>query len=433
MPKNYLRAMTDEMDNKTKGAWLLAQSKTLDAVSGAGRLENIHYAGRTGRLYNLLRRNVQGVLTPTIDADTVKTICQLNGIDRSAREAGLQRLQEEGRIDTTAGGAVAVIGATAAVVLETTAAIFDACDPSEEEKAVLGLSERVAERPCVRNEVVEEISDRFRIRPQQTSELIDLCKSTAIVDEAEDKGHIILFNHNTFRDAQYAKKAYRLMQALDAAEQSRLTEVNELLAQRGAILDQEARRILGDELYSRLVGVGLFDRLEVSNSTEAVGYLTSPDSFQRFGRPFEDDPIDDAKALLASLTYGMTRSSITRGSITMPDALLRKLINGGEVGGYSGVQAIGEDYRELEKRQVVKVTPKRASRFTMTLLKKDVGELALAIIRGGAAAAEAILMDGSAARTFKGPAETRAQIRQKHTLTDNRFVAGALDRLRSGG
>lgn len=46
------------MDNKTKGAWLLAQSKSLDGYSGAGaaRLENISYSGKVGRLYNLLRR-----------------------------------------------------------------------------------------------------------------------------------------------------------------------------------------------------------------------------------------------------------------------------------------------------------------------------------------------------------------------------------------
>lgn len=425
--------MKEEMDSKTKGAWLLAQSKSLDAVSGAGRLENIQYAGRTGRLYNLLRRNVQGVATPTIDAADVTTICQLNGIDRAARESGLLRLQEEGRIDRTASGAVAVIGATAAAVLETTAAIFEGCGPSNEERAVLHLSEMVAERPAVRKDVVEDVSDTFKLQPQQASELIDVCKSTAIVDEAEDKGHVILFNNNTFRDAQYAKKAYRLMEALDAAEQARLGEVNALLAQRGAILDREALDILGSELYGRLVGVGLFDRLEVSNSTEAVGYLTSPDSFQRYGRPFEDDPIDDAKALLASLTYGMTRSTYARGNITMPDALLRKLISGGEVGGQNGVVAIGEDYRELEKRQVVQVIRKSSNRFAMKLLKKDVGELARAIIRGGKAAAEAILMDGSAARTFKGPAETRKAVRQKHTLNDNRFLTGALDRLRSGG
>lgn len=97
-----------------------------------------------------------------------------------------------------------------------------------------------------------------------------------------------------------------------------------------------------------MIGIGLLDRLEVSNNTEAVGYLTSPNSFQKFGRPFEDDPIDDAKALLASLTYGMTRSAAGRGHISFPDALIRKLISGEEVGGRYGATAIGEDYRELE-------------------------------------------------------------------------------------
>lgn len=425
--------MVKELDSKTKGAWLLAQSKSLDAVSGAGRLENIQYAGRTGRLYNLLRRNVQGEATPTIgEADVVK-ICQLNGIDRSAREAGLRKLQAEGRIDQSASGAISVLGATATAVLETTAAIFDGCNPSNEECAVLYLSEKVADRPAVRKEIEEDVSDSFKIPRHQASELIDVCKSTAILDESEEKGLSILFNNNTFRDAQYAKKAYFLMQSLSVAEQESLKEFQSLLTAKGAVFDQDARKILGTELYNRLVGVGLFDRLEVSNSTEAVGYLTSPDSFQKFGRPFEDDPIDDAKALLASLTYGMTRSSARRGNITMPDALLRKLICGYEVGGENGVSAIGEDYRELEKRQVVKVIPKRTGRFSMQLLKKDVGELALTIIRGNAAAPEALLMDGSAARTFKGPAENRKKIRDKHTLNDSRFITDALDRLRSGG
>ena len=425
--------MSETMNSRTKGAWLLAQSKSLDAVNGAVRLENIQYAGRTGRLYNLLRRNVQGEISPTIDASDVVKICQLNGLDRSAREAGLLRLQQEGRIDKSSSGSISVIGATATAVLETTASIFDGCTPSNEEQAVVHLSERVAERPTTRKEIVEYVSDSFHIPSQQTSELIDVCKATAILDEAEDKGHAILYNNNTFRDAQYAKKAYWLMQSLNGAERDSLIELQALLTLKGAVLDQDASRVLGVQLYNRLVGVGLFDRLEVSNSTEAVGYLTSPDSFQKFGRPFEDDPIDDAKALLASLTYGMTRSSTMRGNITMPDALLRKLISGSEVGGEYGVSAIGEDYRELEKRQVIKVIPKRPGRFTMKLLKKDVGELALTMIRGNAAAPEALLMDGSSARTFRGPAETRKVIRDKHTLNDTRFVIGALDRLRSGG
>ena len=420
------------MDNTTRGAWLLAQSKSIDSFQGAGRLENIQYAGRTGRFYNLLRRNIGGSTTSTLDQSEVTDICKANGIDRSVREAALVKLKDEGRIDISTSGAISVLGATTTGVLEATAAIFDSCNPSTEEHAAIHLSERVAQRPTERGEIAEYVSDTFKISTAKTSELIDVCRSTAILDQSEDRGLSILFNNNTFRDGQYAKKAYHLMQSLNASEATNLQTVQGMMVTRGAILDEDARKILGDALFSRLVGVGLFDRLEVSNSTEAVGYLTSPDSFQKYGRPFEDDPIDDAKALLASLTYGMTRSSHTRGGITMPIALLRKLINGGEVGGNGGVRAIGEDYRELEKRQVVQVIPQRNSRFTMRLLKQDVGELAMTILSGNVAAPEALLMDGSAARSFKGPAENRRAIREKHTLSDTAYVTSALDRLRSG-
>lgn len=420
------------IDNKTRGAWLLSQSKSIDAFQNAGRLENIQYAGRAGRLYNLLRRNIEGSTTSTLDATSVTEICHANGIDRSVREAALFKLKQEGRIDVTESGAISVLGATATGVLETTAAIFDSCSPTNEEQAVIHLSERVAQRPAERGEIEEYVSDTFKIAQSQTSSLIDICKNIAILDQAEANGRALLFNNNTFRDGQYAKKAYHLMQSLSAAEAGSLQTFQDALKLRGAIIDTEAQRILGSGLFNRLVGVGLFDRLEVSNNTEAVGYLTSPDSFQKYGRPFEDDPIDDAKALLASLTYGMTRSASSRGNIRMPIALLSNLINGLEVGGENGVSAIGEDYRELEKRQVVQVIPKRNRRFKMKLLKKDVGELAMTILSGHTAAPEALLMDGSAARSFKGPGENRRVIRDKHTLSDNQYITNALDRLRSG-
>jgi hypothetical protein len=421
------------MDNKTKGAWLLAQSKSLDAVNGVGRLENIQYAGRTGRLYNLLRRNAIDEKTPVVSAALITSICQLNNIDRASRESGLSRLQAEGRIEVGASGDIAVLGATATAVLEATAAIFESTNPTNEEQAVVHLSEKVAERPETRERIAEYVSDTFRISTAETSSLIDVCRSTAILDQSEDRGFAILFNNNTFRSGEYAAKAFSLMQALTANEKQKLDELQNRLNLRGAILDLDAKQILGDDLYRRLIGVGLFDRLEVSNTTEAVGYLTSPDSFQKFGKPFEDDPVDDAKALLASLTYGMTRSDNVRGAIAWPDALLRKLIDGDEVGGQYGVRAIGEDYRELEKRQVVQLTQKRAGRYTMKLLKKDVGELARTLIRGNTVASEALLMDGAPATKFSGPAKNRQTVRARHTLQDNQFIVGALDRLRSGG
>ncbi|HHT9007267.1 TPA: hypothetical protein ACT5B2_003397 [Burkholderia cenocepacia] len=421
------------MDKTTKGAWLLAQSKCLDAVTGAGRLENIAYAGRVGRLYNLLRRNIIDEPSPTINGETVRNICQMNGIDRASREAGLSHLQREGRIDVASNGAISVLGATSTAVLETTADIYRDANPGPDEEAVIELSETVAQRPIDRKEAEEYIGDVFSLARADACSLIDLCKGTAILDEESDRQKTILFNSNTFRDGQYAKKTHYLMEALTAGDRAKLSELQEKLNREGAVLDTDAKRMLGSSLYDRLISVGLFDRLEVSNSAEAVGYITSPNHFQKFGRPFENDPIDDAKALLASLTYGQTRSTYARGSITMPKALLTALISGREIGG-KGVKAIGEDYKELERRQVVQVTQRGADRYTMKLLKKDVGELALTIVVGGAPAQEAILLDGSAATAFRGPHETRQDVRvhTRNAVNDRKFMTEALDRLRSG-
>ena len=425
------------MDASTRGAWLLAQSRSLDAVTGIGaaRLENISYAGRIGRLYNLLRRNVADIASPTIDSGTVTRICQLNGIDRPSREMGLQVLSQEGRIDVAGNGGVSVLGATSQAVLETTASVFDSANPTADEEAVLYLSERVAQEPIPRGDALESIGDSYRMDKQMVMSLIDLCKESLLIDEEGEDEQAILFNSNTFRNAQYARKAFRVLQGLTRVEQENLQEVQTKLTETGALHDQEVRRVLGAELYRRLISVGMFDRSEVSNPTEAVGYITSPKDFQKYGRPFEEDPIDDAKALLASLTYGRSRSDRTRGQITLPDALLRALIDGREVGGEWGVAAIGEDYRELERRQVVKVTPhpSSSSRYTFHLLKKDVGELALSIVRGEPAATEVVLLPGSAATGFRGPHTVRTEVRERNTVGDRRFAAEALERLRSGG
>src|SRR3546814_7665285 len=127
------------MDKNTKGSWLLAQSKNLDAVTciGAARLEDISYAGRIGRLYNLLRRNVADDPNPTVTSDTVKRACQLNGIDKPTREIGLSVLKNAGRIDIAKNGAVSVLGATSTAVLEVTADISADAAPSKDAQAGL--------------------------------------------------------------------------------------------------------------------------------------------------------------------------------------------------------------------------------------------------------------------------------------------------------
>lgn len=422
------------MDQKTKGAWLLAQSKSLDAfhTQTTARLENIHYAGKIGRLYNLLRREESS--EATLDATRVDTICKLNDIDGPTRREGLRLLEEDGRIDLSSDGSVRVLGATTTGVLELAASVFDSYRPSADEKAVLEISEKVADKPLLRSEATEFVSDTYHIGSRDAESLIDLCKATAIIDQESYSGLTVLFNSNTFRGGEYAVKVKRVLDGMTATDRSRFTEVREKMRAAGTLYDVDVKKILGPELYQKVMSVGMFDRLEVHNPREAVGYITSPEDFQKYGKPYEDDPVDDAKALLASLTYGQTRSVTTRGKIEMPIKLLNALIDGLEVGGPWGVPAIAEDYKDLEKRQVVDVRRVNGNRARMKLLKPDVGRLALSIVRGGGGSEETVLLTTAAATDFKGPHENRTRIRAKKSgPADNKFVVEAIDKLRSGG
>lgn len=414
-------------DKQNTGAWLLAQSKTLDDYAGADRLENVSYAGKIGRLYNVLRRGTNGT-TSVIPSQEVADLARLNRIDKATREQGLSVLKSEGRIDVSSDGSVAIIGATSRAVLELTSDVFDQANPTPDEQAVLDISEKISAAPIERKDAIEYISDTYKLTNQSSNEIVEFCRATSIIDQESHKDKIIVFNSNLFKDGERASKAFRLINGLSTAEQSILNEAEEKLRKFGTIYESDLEKQVGTDLFRRLMGIGYFDRMEIQNSTEAVGYIALPDAFQRYGRPFEEDPIDDAKALLASLTYGMTRSGTARGNITMPVALLNALIQGRSVG---PVTAIGQDYKELERRGVVSVFPHRNA-YSMRLLKKDVGQLAMTILKGGNAAQSAILM-GSSATSFKGPAASRIEVRRLQTIEDRPFVTEALDRLRSGG
>ncbi len=111
-------------------------------------------------------------------------------------------------------------------MLETTSDIFDDAGPSNDEEAVIELSEKVAERPLGRQEATTFVSDLYKLPMAKASALIDLCKSIAIIDEETDRDRTIVFNSNTFRDGQYAKKTLLVLEALTAKKQ-RLSEVQD--------------------------------------------------------------------------------------------------------------------------------------------------------------------------------------------------------------
>ena len=137
----------------------------------------------------------------------------------------------------------------------------------------------------------------------------------------------------------------------------------------------------------------------------------------------------------------MRESTHSRGKITHIDALLKKLISGKEVG---PVQAIGNDYKLLELKGVIKVTPTKniykQEMYKMKLLKREVGELALAVLTTGSAneyslklAQQDKTITQSAITRFDAPETNRVLIRKKQIENTPKATNDILLSLRTGG
>jgi hypothetical protein len=116
----------------------------------------------------------------------------------------------------------------------------------------------------------------------------------------------------------------------------------------------------------------------------------------------------------------------------MIGVLLRKLIGGGQVG---PATAIGEDYRVLETKGVIRVRKGARYGFVMKLLKRDVGEMALEVLTTGEAASSSAvdrplpgMMTG-----YSGPEKTRSDFRRKQAPASRRMTEDVLQALRTQG
>jgi hypothetical protein len=78
--------------------------------------------------------------------------------------------------------------------------------------------------------------------------------------------------------------------------------------------------------------------------------------------------------------------------------------------------AIGQNYRVLELRGVVQVIPDRFG-FSMKLLKRDIGELALQVLESGDASEQSLdMLPGSPLSKYLGPEPNRVRARKEADL-----------------
>ncbi|MGL6617859.1 hypothetical protein [Aeromonas dhakensis] len=417
------------MDNKVKGAWLVHQTAKLQNVTNHANFENTYTAGKAGILLSALSSDKQ----LTLKKERVRLLAQASNINRLELNSLLETLENIDVVDVSKSGDVSVLGINTQTALEHTAKLFESFSPTNLELAAIELSEASSCKPHEKKDLAENLSDSFRIPSSEMGFFLDSCEKIGFVDvEKVDDQTSLYFNGNLFRRDD-AWKIHKILETLSSAENTLIDEFNERLKSQACIPVDFAKKFLGEALFVKVCAVGMYDINVVSNTSESTGFITKPSAFSKYNSPLVEDAFDLAKAFVSSLTYGMTRSAHERGRIRMIEALLGTLIRGEPIG---PVSAIGNDYRVLEVKNVVQVYQGSKGGRTghmMRLLKRDVGILALEVIKKGDVSEHSLSALPTAIVThFVGPEENRTIQRKRQTQSSPKLINDMLMALRTG-
>ncbi len=416
------------MDKKTQGAWIIHHGKKIWGTNnGAASYPAIDIAAKSGALLARMAASKQSEL----NSNLVTTLAKAGGLSpKTDLPACLEQLSNERVIDLASDGSVAVIGVTASSALDHTSTLFERNDPEPFETAAIGLGELVSQSPVGKKLAGEKIGDEYRLTNLEVADFLGQATAFGFIESDEEGDDPLLFNGNLFRRESIAKTK-KVLDSLDSVEQAAFSQFETALKAGGALKLSEAERMLGKPLLSKLRAAGVFDENIVSNENGDHSFITSPGAFHKFSNPMVDDAFDHAKALVAALSYGMHVSSTDRGAIWGVDLLLKKLLRGEAVG---PAPAIGKDYRALELERVISIKP-QGSRYTMRLLKREVGEIALQVLQHGSAAAAAVGgIPGAQVSGYTGPEKARANFRKRKDVQPSKMqMRGLLSSVRSEG
>lgn len=411
------------MEKSTEGAWVVHHAKKLQTVVSQD-FDQISFAGKCGILLSGLSESTDSILTKT----KVEALARANGISpKSELPSLLEELKRQRLIDVSE-HEINTIGLTTQKVLDHTSSIFTESNPSIEEKILVDIAEKVSEAPAYKKDLIEELSDGYLIPQNSVEDLFEKNKIIGFVDsEKNSSDKELIFNGNLFK-IDNVKKIHVVMNSLSAVELQTFQQINEMLRERGCLHLSELLAVMSKELFAKLHSIGLYDVNKVGNEAGNHYFITRPSAFSKFTNNSEDDTFDLAKALVAALSYGIHKSSTTRGRILSPRILINKLIQGRWVG---PAPAIGQDYQALEMKGVIEVK-KDGWSCMMRLRKPEVGRMALNVISNGEAISEELVLPNTAMTSFVGPEDNRTLTRKNNTEPLKRSIGIVLNELRTG-
>ncbi len=421
------------MTKEQTGAWVIHHAQKLNSIKEIPDYDAIKIAGKAGILLSAISASTEH----TITSDKLKKLANASGITTLEINPLLDILEKSALIECSKNNSeINVLGVTSHSILSHTTEIFKNRNPSTSEEAVLALAEESSIQPQKEHNISKYLSDTFKISDKDIAGLLIDSRNIGFVDSESIGSENLFFNGHLFR-RDTISKTNAVLDSLNPSEAKKLNELNEILENEGCVIVERAESILGISLYSKLISIGLFDASFISNECGRIGFLTKPSAFQKYGNPIVEDAFDLAKIFISALTYGMTKSSHSRGRITHLPALLNKLISGKNIG---PVDAISKDYQLLEQKGVVHVfigkNPDNGRQgYMMKLLKQEVGEIALSVLTKGSASEDFVLpsvMSNKPASHFEAPEQVRCFERKRTIDISPKATQELLRSLRTG-
>ena len=415
--------MSMTCDKSTVGAWLLHHDQKL-LNTNTTEFESIFVAGRAARLLSVISQEIQKTISNARATELARGV----GIRNIEVKIFLELLDSHGLIQSGPSG-IDVLGVSQTSLLDHAANIFEARSPQGIDRAVIELAELGSQNPLRRRDCEEELSDTFQLSDTELDDVFSLSEHIGFIDYESDGADKLYFNGSLFR-RNNAVKSKLILDSLSHSESQKLLEAKERLQTSGCVLAEQLRRLLGNSLWKKLHQIGFIDVSLVVNERGSTEFVSMPEALAKYIPNGLADMLEDAKALASSLTYGIINSPEHRGKIRQPSKLISTLISRGYVEGKA--EAIKQDYKILESRGVVEVTTsERGNR--LTLLKKEVGEMARdLILNGDASATAAEVLVGRSVTNFIGPESSRVAERRRNIPEAKAAAFQSLNVLRKG-
>lgn len=414
----------DSLSPRIVGGWLLHHDQKL-LNARTTEFENIAVAGRASRLLSVISREQAW----SVEQPRVVELARSIGIRRHEVDGLLGELQGHGLIERGQAG-VSVLGVSQAQLLKHAAEIFESQEPLGIEMASIDLAERGSHTPVRRSDCAEELSDTYKLGRQELEDLFRQSEHIGFIDYELTGEDRLYFNGSLFKRDQ-AEKARRIFDTLSQDERQKLLDIEQLFNRHGCLHVSLVHDRIGPILWSKLHQIGYFEVSVVTNEHGPNEFVTKPEALTKFIPGGLADMLDDAKALASSLAYGIMNSTDARGRIRDPSVLIGVLIERGYVEGRAS--ALRSDYHILERRGVVQVTDTPRG-HRLTLLKKEVGEMARDLLLRGDASGPAIEhATRSSAASYVGPEVSRTAERRKDIPDAKSSMRKSLNILRGSG